>query len=278
MQETITLTNLRVYAYHGVFEAEKVLGQPFFLSITASLAKPFKSLSDDITNTVSYADIASSATNFFQSKPFDLIEESAYLLSRQLLLEFKDLTEINVTVSKPHAPITLPFENVSVSTALKWTSAYLSIGSNQGDSIAIIDSAIKDLKENEAIKNIDVSTLIETAPWGKENQPNFINGAIKLDTILTPHELLKLLNELEAKYGRERKDKWGPRTLDIDIIYYGDDIIYTKDLIIPHYYRKDRLFVLEPLVELNPYLIDPLTKQTVEELVNTLKRSENLEV
>lgn len=278
MQETITLTNLQVYAYHGVFEAEKNLGQPFYLTISASLNKPFRLLCDNIENTLNYAKLADSATHFFQKQQFDLIEESAYALAKHLLLSYPILTEIKLSISKPHAPIPLPFEKVAVELSLKWIKSYISIGSNQGDSKNLIKSAFNELKNNTLIKNIRLSPLRETKAWGNTEQPNFLNGVIELETLYSPHELLKILNTIETNHGRIRKEKWGPRTLDLDIIYYGEEVIYTKDLIIPHFYHQKREFVLEPLVDLNPYIRDPISKKTVYELLTILKRSEDYEL
>lgn len=277
MQETITLTNLEVFAYHGVFEAEKELGQPFYLTIKAELDTPFANLKDNLKNTVSYAEIANTATHYFKSNRFDLIEDSAYFLAKHLLIKFSSLKEVELTVSKPHAPIPLPFENVSVSINLKWTRVYLSVGSNMGDSKKLIQDAYRTLQNDELIKNPKLSSLRETKPWGKTDQPNFINAAIELDTLYSPEALLQLLNTIEAKNGRVRHEQWGERTLDLDIIYFGDKIIYQEALIIPHLHHKERAFVLEPLVELNPYIKDPLSQKTVSELLEILKRSESLE-
>ena len=141
----------------------------------------------------------------------------------------------------------------------------LSLGSNIGDSKTIIEEAVGDLRG--FIDNITVSGLYRTEPVRIKEQPSFLNAAVTGKTSLSPESLLKRINSVENKYGREREVRYGPRTLDIDIIFYGDKNISTQDLKIPHPEIKNRLFVMVPLCEIAPFLVDPAEGRTVKDIL-----------
>lgn len=149
---------------------------------------------------------------------------------------------------------------------------YIAIGSNMGDRHKIVETAINRIKEDEKISNVRVSTLIETEPYGYLEQEQFLNGAIEITTEYTAQELLKKLQELEQLADRKRIVRWGPRTLDLDIIFYGDDIIDEENLKIPHYDMNNRTFVLEPLYELNKDYVHPVLNKTISEMLEDLKK------
>ncbi|ELR66423.1 2-amino-4-hydroxy-6-hydroxymethyldihydropteridine pyrophosphokinase [Photobacterium marinum] len=136
--------------------------------------------------------------------------------------------------------------------------AYIAIGSNLGDPVAQANSAIEALKTVPGIKVVAESSLYSSTPMGPQDQPDYINAVVAIDTTLSPIELLDQTQAIEMKHGRERKDeRWGPRTLDLDIILYGDLVQETERLTIPHYGMKVREFVLYPLAEIAPDLILP---------------------
>ncbi len=143
---------------------------------------------------------------------------------------------------------------------------YLSLGSNLGDRQQTIISAIEQLADHAAIANVIVSNLYITKPFGLANQRDYINCAVRLETSLSPKELLADIQHIELSLGRKREIKWGPRTIDIDILFYGDYIIQELDLIIPHPEMHKRAFVLKPLAELCPDLIHAVLKRTVRSL------------
>lgn len=134
------------------------------------------------------------------------------------------------------------------------TGAYLSLGSNMGDRLAILRGAVAELGATPGIEVRAVSSLYETAPVGYREQPDFLNAAVKVETSLSPEELLDRCLEIEKRFDRRREIRWGPRTLDIDIILYGGISMATKHLEIPHPRAKERAFVLVPLVEIEPEL------------------------
>jgi len=145
---------------------------------------------------------------------------------------------------------------------------YLSVGSNLGDKESNIASSIVMLSSVKEILNIRTSSFYETEPLYNKNQSNFLNIIIECETTLTPFKLLDKISEIEKILGRERKEaKNLPRTIDIDIVIFGDVFIDTPQLSIPHPQALFRKFVLKPLNELAPELIFPKTKYTVKELL-----------
>ncbi|HEY0262691.1 MAG TPA: 2-amino-4-hydroxy-6-hydroxymethyldihydropteridine diphosphokinase, partial [Chitinophagales bacterium] len=114
---------------------------------------------------------------------------------------------------------------------------------------------------------IQQSFIYETAAWGKTNQPNFYNQAIEIETQLLPEKLLSAIKKIEIEMGRENVEKWSARIIDIDIIFYGNEIYESEILTIPHAFMQDRKFVLEPLNEIASNFVHPILKKTVGELL-----------
>jgi 2-amino-4-hydroxy-6-hydroxymethyldihydropteridine diphosphokinase len=132
------------------------------------------------------------------------------------------------------------------------TLAYVGLGSNLGDRESLIRRAA------EQIGALRLSELRETEPWGYTNQPRFLNAVAEIETALAPRRLLDHLLDVEARLGRERVGpKWGPRTIDLDLLLYGDDTVDEPGLVVPHPRLLEREFVLEPLADLVPWLKIP---------------------
>jgi len=142
---------------------------------------------------------------------------------------------------------------------------YLGLGSNLGDRAAMLQAAIEKLQSPE-LRLLRLSTVRETEPVGLKEQPKFLNQVAEFQTTLFPRQLLHRTQRVERELGRIRTVRNGPRTIDIDILLYGSAIVKAKDLEIPHPRFRERLFVLEPMVELNPGLKDPVTGHTMKEL------------
>jgi 2-amino-4-hydroxy-6-hydroxymethyldihydropteridine diphosphokinase len=132
------------------------------------------------------------------------------------------------------------------------THAVLGLGGNMGDVRALMAQAIRRLARHPGIKIAAVSALYRTPPWGKTDQPPFLNAAVKLDTSLTPQALLEAALAVEQALGRERSERWGPRTIDIDILVYGNLTIDEPGLHVPHPRLAERAFALAPLVDVMP--------------------------
>ena len=148
---------------------------------------------------------------------------------------------------------------------------YLGLGSNLDDKQNYINQAIKQISILNDVEIIRTSSMIITAPYGKIDQPDFLNCVIKLETNLLPENLLKKCLYIENQLGRIRNEKWGPRTIDIDLLFYEDKIINSKELVLPHPELHKRNFVLTSLNELCPDLIHPILKKTIKEIFMELK-------
>lgn len=139
--------------------------------------------------------------------------------------------------------------------------AYIGLGSNLGDRQGTLRSALARLAPRR------VSSIVETEPWGRPDQPRFLNCVAEIETTLSPEALLDRLQELEREFGRARAERWGPRTLDLDLLLYGELEIRTPRLIVPHPFLAERRFVLEGLAELCPDRVVPGRGRTVRELL-----------
>lgn len=137
------------------------------------------------------------------------------------------------------------------------TTAFVGIGSNLGDREANLEQAIDLLSAEDGIDVVAVSEIRETEPVGPVEQGPFLNGAVQLETSLSPGELLERLLSVESRLGRVRAERWGPRTIDLDLLLYGDERIDEPGLSVPHPRLHERRFVLEPLTDLDPSLQIP---------------------
>jgi dihydroneopterin aldolase/2-amino-4-hydroxy-6-hydroxymethyldihydropteridine diphosphokinase len=149
-------------------------------------------------------------------------------------------------------------------------TAYIGIGSNQGDTFSNCTVAINRIcafKKNRLLKQ---SSYYRTEPWGYRDQDDFINLVIKVQTSCTPPELLDFLQSVETELQRVRTKPWGPRTIDLDILFYNNEAFTSPRLTIPHPHIGDRGFVLLPLEEIDPYLVHPVYGKTVTQLLDSL--------
>lgn len=147
-------------------------------------------------------------------------------------------------------------------------TVYLSLGSNMGAKVTNIKNAVEAIGAIEGIEVIKTSSLYATEPWGKKDQEGFINAAVEIVTSLTPGQLLERLQEIEIKMGRQRSEKWGPRIIDIDILLFGDEVLESRKLTVPHPHMRNRLFVLIPLEEINSAIRFPDDGMDIKEVLN----------
>lgn len=271
----IHIKDLEVFAKHGVFPEENVLGQKFLVSAALGTSTREAGQKDDLTKSIHYGEVSHFISRFLKEHTFKLLEAAAEKLAEELLLKIDRLESVRLEIKKPWAPIGLPLETVSVEIERSWHTAYIALGSNMGDKKAYLDSGVEGLRQTKGCRVLAVSDYLATEPYGVTDQDEFLNGAMKIRTLLPPHELLDRLHEIEQEAGRERIIRWGPRTLDLDILLYDDLILDDEELHIPHIEMYKRDFVLEPLCQIAPYMRHPVCNRTVQELLEALKSAEN---
>lgn len=271
--DKIYINNLEFIGFHGVFPEEKKLGQKFLVSLELIVDTREAGKTGDLTKSVHYGLVAQDVERVFLEKSIDLIETCAENIAEMVLKKYELVKEVKVTVKKPWAPLQMHFENVAVEISRKWHKVYLSLGSNMGDKRENLLEAIKRVGELENTEVVKSSTILETEPFGYIEQDNFLNACLEVKTLLTPQEFLSSILKIELDMGRVREIKWGPRVIDIDILFYDNEIIQEDNLAVPHPWICEREFVLEPLSEITPNYVHPLERKTIMMLARKLKES-----
>ena len=154
-------------------------------------------------------------------------------------------------------------------------TVYIQLGSNIGARESFIAKSIKQIEKNIG-EIIAKSSVFETIPWGNENQNNFLNSVIKIKTPFDAFKVLQKSQEIENNLGRVRLRKWGERTIDIDILFYNNKIINTKELTVPHPLIQKRKFVLVPLSEIAPNYMHPILKKNISTLLSECKDTQKV--
>ncbi len=273
--DKIYINNLEFIGYHGVFEEEKKLGQKFLVSLELFTSLREAGKNNKISKTTHYGFVSEDVEKIFFSKKYDLIESLAEDIAREILKKYKLIEKVKVKIIKPWAPVGIILKDVAVEIERKWNTVYLSLGSNIGNKKENLEKAIQKISELEDTFILKKAKILETEPFGYLEQDNFLNTCISLKTLYTAEELLVNLLKIELEMGRERKIKWGPRIIDLDIIFFNKDIIEEEDLIIPHPYMEYRSFVLNPLNEIAPNFVHPLLLKRVSTLKKELDKNEN---
>ncbi len=272
--DKIYINNLEFIGFHGVFPEEKKLGQKFLVSLELTVDTRGAGKTGDLTKSVHYGLVAQDVEKLFLEKSIDLIETCAENIAEMVLKKYELVKEVKVIVKKPWAPLQMHFENVAVEITRKWHRVYLSLGSNIGNKRKNLLEAIRKIGELENTEVVKSSTILETEPFGYLEQDNFLNACLEVKTLMTAQEFLKEILQIELDMGRVREIKWGPRIIDIDILFYDKEIIEEDNLAVPHPWICEREFVLDPLSEIAPNYIHPLEKKTITMLARKLKERE----
>lgn len=271
-EDQIIIEKLEVYAYHGVYPDERREGQTFLVSAVLYTDMQRAGREDKLDYSTDYGEVCRFIDRWMKEKTYYTLEAVAVNLAEDILLKYGLIYSVELEIYKPEAPIPLPFGCVSVKICRGWHKVYLSVGSNMGDREKYIEGGILALKKHPLVRLGKVSELIETKPYGGVEQGDFLNGAIEMDTLMDPEELLKALHLIEQEAGRERTVHWGPRTLDLDILFY-DKLVYESDtLAIPHPDLHNREFVLRPMSAIAPNFRHPLRGVTMRQALEELEK------
>ena len=277
--DRIVLTGVRANGTHGVLDFEHERAQPFVVDATLYLDLEAAGASDDLNDTVDYGRAAKEIVAVIEGEHADLIEHLAQRIADRLLA-IPPIRQVDVTVHKPHAPITVPFDDVAVSISRTCTAqdgtdagveaelsqrrqhggrhgkthhAVIALGGNQGDVAGTLRDAVRRIDGLAGTQVTGVSPLYRTAAWGMaDGTPDFLNAVVEASTTLSAHDLLESLQRIEHDHGRTRETHWSERTLDLDIIDF--DGIESDDtaLTLPHPRAWQRAFVLVPWAALDP--------------------------
>lgn len=270
--DKIFIDGLEIFARHGVLSEENTLGQKFIVSAELECDTHAAGKTDDLTKSVNYAEVCSLIKKVMTENTYRLIEAAAEKIAESVLLNFKAVKSITVTLKKPWAPIAMNMNSVGVKITRSRHTAYIALGSNMGDTRAHLEGAVREINKSPFCTITKVSEFIVTKPVGEVEQDDFLNGCAEVETLFTPRELLDFLHGIENAHGRVRKIHWGPRTLDLDIILYDELVLNEPDLVIPHPEAAARAFVLAPLAEIAPLVRHPLENTYIKDLYKKIDR------
>lgn len=271
--DKICIKDLEVYGFHGVNQEEKNLGQRFLISVELGLSLREAGISDDLNKTVNYAELCNSIEREFIREKYDLIEKAAEELANYILTNYQSVETVKILLKKPWAPIGKPVDYAAVEIERYWHKVYIGLGSNLGDKEKNLDEALAKLN-NRSCKVEKVSPKYCTKPVGYTDQDDFLNCAAELKTLYTPEELIKFMLDIEKELKRERIIRWGPRTIDLDVLLYDDIVSHKQEIIIPHPRMQERLFVLKPLNDIAAEAFHPVLRKSINEMYNELSESE----
>lgn len=258
MTDRITLTGVSARGHHGVLAFEKADGQEFVVDVALEVDLTQAGRTDDLAHTVSYAEVAADVVDLVTGPSLDLIETLADRIAAAVLARER-VEAVEVVVHKPQAPVGVPFADVSVQVRrVRDEPVVIALGANLGDARTTLESAARAIGALDGLSVTAASPLVETDPVGGPDQPAYLNAVVLARTRLAPGTLLRHLHRIEARHGRVRETRWGARTLDLDLVQYGDprtgtDVVSSSpDLLLPHPRAAGRGFVLAPWVAADP--------------------------
>ncbi|AGK95353.1 2-amino-4-hydroxy-6-hydroxymethyldihydropteridine diphosphokinase [Clostridium pasteurianum] len=271
--DKIFIKDFEIFANHGVFNEEKNLGQKFILSIEFGMDLRKAGVTGDLKETVNYGELCLKIEKEFTKEKYDLIETAAEKIAEFILLEYERVKSVKLLLKKPWAPIGKHVEYAAVEIERAWHTVYVGMGSNMGDKEENLKAAIKLIEDSSKSKVTKISKFYITKPVGYLDQDDFLNCAIEVKTILSPEEFMTALLNFEKILKRERIIHWGPRTIDLDILLYDNLVTSEEDYIIPHPRMPERLFVIEPLCDIAPYLVHPILNKRIIDIKAELSKT-----
>jgi dihydroneopterin aldolase/2-amino-4-hydroxy-6-hydroxymethyldihydropteridine diphosphokinase len=259
MSDRIRLSGVTGRGFHGVFDHEKRDGQTFVVDVEIETHLAPAGRTDDLERTVNYGEIGALVLARIEGEPFDLIEALAEVIAADVL-GFRLVDAVTVTVHKPQAPVGVAFGDVEVVVRRRRSPVpvVIALGANLGDAEATLAEAIHALESRLGLTDLQVSAFHRTEPVGGPEQPAYVNCVVTGRTRWSAPRLLAALHEVEADHGRLREIRWGARTLDLDLIQWGEPGGASEwrsdadDLTLPHPRAHERGFVLVPWMDVDP--------------------------
>lgn len=258
MADQIVLQGISARGHHGVLDFERREGQTFVVDVVMSVDLAPAGASDRLDDTVNYAEVAGDVVALVEGEPLDLIEALAARIADRVLA--RPLVEaVDVVVHKPEAPVGHPFTDVQVRICRERREpVVIALGANLGDARHTLGHAVAAVARLPGVEVHRVSGLYQTEPVGGPAQLEYANAVLLASTARTPSGLLRALHAIEEQHGRVRDVHWGPRTLDLDLVQYGDpgsghDVQAAgPELTLPHPRAHERAFVLVPWLDADP--------------------------
>lgn len=285
----IIIKDLNLFGYHGVKESEKKDGQNFRFNIEILINQGSFLNDDDIDSTVNYSEVIRLVKRINSSERFNLLETFSQTIAEDIMKISPLVEKVMVRIEKTSPLIKENLKSVGVEYVLgrkreekdksknKKVDVFLSLGSNVGDRENNLRKAVDMIGDNPHINILEVSSIYETEPMYLKDQNSFYNVVLQAHTgiELGPFEMMGFLKGIEFGFGRKRtKKKYGPRIIDIDLLYYGEIVIESDFLTVPHPGIEERKFVLAPLSEIAPEFI--IKGENIKEFIKKSNLSEKV--
>lgn len=252
---TVSVYGITARGHHGVFPGERARGQRFVVDLDMVIGDTASVESDQLDDTVDYAQMAAIVVRLIEGDPVDLIERLASMIADAVLADDR-VSEVLVRVRKPEAELPIVAGEASVTLKENPLRYWLGLGANLGDTVLALRGALQELGAGDILIE-RVSSAYRTAPRDDTDQPDFMNAAAQVRCDLPPPVLLQHVKAIEARLGRTKTRRFGPRTIDIDILLWSGGEWDDPQLRVPHPRLHERRFALVPLAEIAPDLAMP---------------------
>ncbi len=270
--DKIVIKDLEVSGIHG---ADHQIAD--FL-ISAELALNLKTAgdTDQISHTINYIDLCKDMEKYFSGLDHKLIETSAEDLARHILLNYLPVNSVFLEIRMPSKPEGHKLRFSGITIKREWHTAFIGVGSNMGDRYKNITRAGSMIDGTGLCKVKRISRIYQTEPFGYVEQDKFLNCVFEVRTLFTPLQLIKKLLKIETALKRERNIHWGPRTIDLDILFYDNIITSFESAVIPHPRLHERMFVLKPLCDIAPYYLHPVLNERCYRIAENLESEQEI--
>lgn len=265
--DKILVNDLEVFGSHG---ADQKLDK-FLISAELTLNLKTAGDTDRISQTINYVDLCSDIEKYFSGLDHKLIESSVEDLASHILLNYISVRHVILTIKMISIPKEKKIGYTGIKIEREWHTAFIGVGSNLGDRYKNILAAENAINSSSNCKVVKLSKIYETEPFGYLDQDKFLNCVFEVKTLLTPLQFINSLLEIEESLKRERIIHWGPRTIDLDILFYDDIITSFEAAVIPHPRMHERMFVLKPLCDLTPYYVHPVLNERCYRIADKLE-------